>query len=165
METTYGDRLHKTLQPTLEEFYTTINRTIAQGGNIIIPSFALERAQELLYYLREGIENGQLPAYLPVFLDSPMAISATQIFQRHPECFDKETCEVFTSGQDPFMFSGLHFTQDTADSMALNNIMGGAVIIAGSGMCTGGRITHHLKHGLWNRKIPLFLSVLLRMEH
>jgi len=72
METTYGDRLHKTLEPTLEEFYTTINKTLARGGNIIIPSFALERAQELLYYLREGIENGRLPSYLPVFLDSPM---------------------------------------------------------------------------------------------
>ncbi len=152
METTYGDRLHKTLEPTLEEFYTTINETVARGGNIIIPSFALERAQELLYYLREGIENGQLPTYLPVFLDSPMAISATQIFQRHPECFDKETCETFKSGQDPFTFSGLRFTRETADSMAINNVSGGAVIIAGSGMCTGGRIKHHLKHNLWNRK-------------
>jgi metallo-beta-lactamase family protein len=151
METTYGDRLHKMLEPTLEEFYATINKTIAKGGNIIIPSFALERAQELLYYLREGIENGQLPAYLPVFLDSPMAISATEIFQRHPECFDKETCKIFKSGQDPFMFSGLHFTRETADSMAINNVAGGAVIIAGSGMCTGGRVKHHLKHSLWNR--------------
>jgi metallo-beta-lactamase family protein len=151
METTYGDRLHKTLEPTLEEFYTTISKTLARGGNIIIPSFALERAQELLYYLREGIENGRLPSYLPVFLDSPMAISATQIFQRHPECFDKETCEIFKSGQDPFMFSGLHFTRETAESMAINNVAGGAVIIAGSGMCTGGRVKHHLKHNLWNR--------------
>jgi len=88
---------------------------------------------------------------LPVFLDSPMAISATQIFQRHPECFDKETCEVFKSGLDPFMFPGLHFTRETAESMAINNIVGGAVIIAGSGMCTGGRIKHHLKHNLWGR--------------
>ena len=151
METTYGDRLHKTLEPTLEEFYTTINKTIARGGNVIIPSFALERAQELLYYLREGIENKQLPSYLPVFLDSPMAISATQIFQRHPECFDEETFETFKSGQDPFMFSGLHFTRETADSMAINNVAGGAVIIAGSGMCTGGRVKHHLKHNLWGR--------------
>ena len=151
METTYGDRLHKTLEPTLEEFYTTINTTIARGGNVIIPSFALERAQELLYYLREGIENRRLPSYLPVFLDSPMAISATQIFQRHPECFDEETCETFKSGQDPFMFSGLHFTRETADSMAINNVAGGAVIIAGSGMCTGGRVKHHLKHNLWGR--------------
>ena len=152
METTYGDRLHKTLEPTLEEFYQTISSTIAKGGNVIIPSFALERAQELLYYLREGIENGHLPPYLPVFLDSPMAISATQIFQRHPECFDKETCEVFKSGLDPFKFPGVHFTRETAESMSLNNIAGGAVIIAGSGMCTGGRIKHHLKHGLWERQ-------------
>jgi len=151
METTYGDRLHKMLEPTLEEFYETIRTTIGKGGNIIIPSFALERAQELLYYLREGIENGQLPHYLPVFLDSPMAISATQIFQRHTECFDEETCKVFTSGADPFMFSGVRFTQETAESMAINNVSGGAVIIAGSGMCTGGRIKHHLKHNLWGR--------------
>jgi len=151
METTYGDRLHKTLEPTLEEFYASINKTITKGGNILIPSFALERAQELLYYLREGIKNGLLPSYLPVFLDSPMAISATEIFQRHPECFDEETCKTLMSGQDPFMFPGVNFTRETADSMALNNISGGAVIIAGSGMCTGGRIKHHLKHGLWNR--------------
>ena len=139
------------LEPTLEEFYETIRTTISKGGNIIIPSFALERAQELLYYLREGIENGQLPHYLPVFLDSPMAISATQIFQRHPECFDEETCKVFTSGLDPFMFPGVRFTRETAESMAINNMSGGAVIIAGSGMCTGGRIKHHLKHNLWGR--------------
>lgn len=151
METTYGDRLHKTLEPTLEEFYAAINKTITRGGNVIIPSFALERAQELLYYLREGIEHGQLPSYLPVFLDSPMAISATQIFQRHPECFDQETSGIFKSGQDPFMFPGLHFTRETADSMAINNIAGGSMIIAGSGMCTGGRIKHHLKHNLWDR--------------
>jgi len=152
METTYGDRQHKHLGPTLEEFYATINSTIKKGGNIIIPSFALERAQELLYYLREGIKNKQLPDYLPVFLDSPMAISATEIFQRHSECFDEDTCKIFMSGKDPFMFPGVNFTRETADSMAINNIVGGAVIIAGSGMCTGGRIKHHLKHGLWNRK-------------
>jgi metallo-beta-lactamase family protein len=151
METTYGDRLHKALEPTLEEFYNAIRKTLAQGGNVIIPSFALERAQELLYYLREGIEQGRLPSYLPVFLDSPMAISATQIYQRHPECFDEETCATLTSGQDPFMFPGLRFTRETAESMAINNFAGGAVIIAGSGMCTGGRVKHHLKHNLWGR--------------
>ncbi|MGR9037891.1 MAG: MBL fold metallo-hydrolase, partial [Gammaproteobacteria bacterium] len=151
MESTYGDRLHKPLEPTLDEFYTSISTTLARGGNVIIPSFALERAQELLYYLREGIEHRQLPPYLPVFLDSPMAISATQIYQRHPECFDQETRATLTSGQDPFMFPGLHFSRETADSMAINNFVGGAVIIAGSGMCTGGRVKHHLKHNLWRR--------------
>ena len=101
--------------------------------------------------MREGIEKGCLPKYLPVFLDSPMAISATEIFQRHPECFDKETCITLKTGQDPFLLPGLNFTRETAESMALNNIAGGAVIIAGSGMCTGGRVTHHLKHNLWRR--------------
>jgi len=150
METTYGDRLHKSLEPTLDEFYGAIKTTILQGGNIIIPSFALERTQEILYYIREGMEKGEIPAYLPVFLDSPMAISATQIFQHHPECFDKDTYRIFNSKRDPFMFPGLKFTRETTDSIAINEVPGGHVIIAGSGMCTGGRVTHHLKHNLWN---------------
>lgn len=149
METTYGDRLHKQLEPSIEELYEAITSTLARGGNVLIPSFALERTQEILYYLREGIKNGKLPEKMQVFLDSPMAISATQIFRRHPECYDKEAMELFRSGQDPFFLPGLHFTRETAESMAINNIKGGAVIIAGSGMCTGGRIRHHLKHNLW----------------
>ena len=149
METTYGDRLHKSLQPSIDELYEAITDTFRRGGNVIIPSFALERTQEILYYLREGVEAGQLPAAMQVFLDSPMAISATEIFRRHSECYDKEACELFRNGQNPFDFSGLHFTRQTADSMALNRIRGGAVIIAGSGMCTGGRVRHHLKHNLW----------------
>ena len=151
METTYGDRKHKALQPSIEEMYDAINSTLQRGGNVIIPSFALERAQEILYYLREGIANNTLPRHMQVFLDSPMAISATEIFRRHPECYDENTCELFSTGQDPFGFSGLHFTRETAESMALNQISGGAVIIAGSGMCTGGRVRHHLKHNLWRR--------------
>jgi metallo-beta-lactamase family protein len=151
METTYGDRLHKQLQPSVEELYAAISDTFRRGGNVIIPSFALERTQEILYYLREGLETGHLPAFMQVFLDSPMAISATEIFRRHPECYDEATCEVFRSGQDPFSLPGLHFTRQAADSIALNRIGGGAVIIAGSGMCTGGRVRHHLKHSLWKR--------------
>jgi metallo-beta-lactamase family protein len=149
METTYGDRLHKQLEPSIEELYEAINKTLARGGNVLIPSFALERAQEILYYLREGVEDGKLPEKMQVFLDSPMAISATQIFRRHPECYDEEAMDIFRSGQDPFSLPGLHFTRETAESMAINNVTGGAVIIAGSGMCTGGRIRHHLKQHLW----------------
>jgi len=149
METTYGDRTHKRLQPSIEELYEAIKDTFRRGGNVIIPSFALERAQEILYYLREGIETGALPATMQVFLDSPMAISATEIFSRHSECYDEEACELFRSGKDPFSMPGLHFTRETAESMALNRVSGGAVIIAGSGMCTGGRVRHHLKHNLW----------------
>ncbi len=149
METTYGDRRHKRLKPSIEELYGAITDTFARGGNVIIPSFALERAQEVLYFLREGIEAGLLARATQVFLDSPMAISATEIFGRHPECYDAETAALFREGRDPFALPGLHLTRETAQSMALNRIGGGAVIMAGSGMCTGGRVRHHLKHNLW----------------
>jgi metallo-beta-lactamase family protein len=152
METTYGDRLHKQLQPSIEELYEVISNTIGNGGNVIIPTFALERAQEILYYLREGVENQRIPRYTNVFLDSPMAISATQIFQRHPECFDAETLFLSHNNNDPFNLPGLHFTRETAESIAINQIDGGAVIMAGSGMCTGGRIRHHLKHNIWRKQ-------------
>ncbi len=152
METTYGDRLHKQLQPSIDELYEIINETIGRGGNIIIPTFALERTQEILYYLREGVKNKSIKHFTNVFLDSPMAISATRIFERHPECFDKETLHVSQRGRDPFGLPGLHFTRETAESMAINKIVGGAIIMAGSGMCTGGRVRHHLKHNLWNKK-------------
>ncbi|MGD8619684.1 MAG: MBL fold metallo-hydrolase, partial [Gammaproteobacteria bacterium] len=148
METTYGDRPHKELQPSVEELYDAINATVKRGGNVVIPTFALERAQEILFYLNAGKEQGILPEFLQVFLDSPMAISATEIFRRHPECYDAQTAALFRSGRDPFMFNGLHFTRETAESMAINQLAGGAVIMAGSGMCTGGRVRHHLKHNL-----------------
>ena len=148
METTYGDRQHKQLQPSIEELYLAINETMQRGGNVIIPTFALERAQELLFYLHAGKTQEVLPPFLQVFLDSPMAISATEIFRRHPECYDEETAELFASGHDPFRFSGLHFSRETAESMAINQVSNGAVIMAGSGMCTGGRVRHHLKHHL-----------------
>jgi len=152
MESTYGDRLHKQLQPSIDELYAVINNTLARGGNIIIPTFALERAQEILYYLREGVQSGLIERYVNVFLDSPMAISATRIFERHRECFDAETLDLAQDGKDPFGLPGLHFTRETAESMAINRLDGGAVIMAGSGMCTGGRVRHHLKHNLWNRR-------------
>lgn len=152
METTYGDRDHKPLGPSIAEFYTAINESMARGGNVIIPTFALERAQELLYHLREGVESGELPRNLPVFLDSPMAISATEIFRHHPDCYDDQAQALFERGIDPFWFPGVHFTRETADSMALNRLAGGAVIMAGSGMCTGGRVRHHLRHNLWKRE-------------
>ena len=148
METTYGDRLHKPFQPSVEELYETINDTFKRGGNVIIPTFALERAQELLYFLHEGVEKNLLPRSTQVFLDSPMAISATEIFERHPECYEPETAELFREGRDPFHLPGLHFTRETAASIAINNIGGGAVIMAGSGMCTGGRIRHHLQNNI-----------------
>jgi metallo-beta-lactamase family protein len=152
METTYGDRLHKQLQPSIEELYDAINSTMARGGNVVIPTFALERAQEVLYYLREGIESNDIKHFANVFLDSPMAISATRIFERHPECYDSDALSVSHDGGDPFHLPGLHFTRETAESIAINQIESGAVIMAGSGMCTGGRVRHHLKHNLWRKE-------------
>jgi metallo-beta-lactamase family protein len=148
METTYGDRLHKPIGPSIEELYQAITEAFQRGGNVVIPSFALERAQELLFFLRAAVESGRLPRTMQVFLDSPMAISATQIFARHPECYQPETRALFLEGRDPFVLPGLHFTRETAESVALNRVTGGAIIIAGSGMCTGGRVRHHLRHNL-----------------
>jgi metallo-beta-lactamase family protein len=149
METTYGDRLHSAREACVEELYAAILDTIARGGNVVIPTFALERAQEILFFLNRGIAANRLPPAVQVYLDSPMAISATEIFSRHIECLKPETAALFQSGRDPFHLPGLHFTRETADSIAINKIKSGAVIMAGSGMCTGGRIRHHLKHNLW----------------
>jgi len=152
METTYGDRQHKELTPSVEELYDAITDTFKRGGNIIIPTFALERAQEILFYLREGVIQNRMPGSIQVFLDSPMAISATEIFEHHPECYEADVAELFREGRDPFHLPGLHFTRETAESIALNRLGGGAVIMAGSGMCTGGRVRHHLKHNLWRKE-------------
>ena len=149
METTYGDRLHRSLKDSVDELYVAINDTFQRGGNVIIPTFALERAQEILFYLREGVERKVLPGSIQVFLDSPMAISATEIFAHHPECFDEETTTLFNSGHDPFALRGLHMTREANESMSLNRISGGAIIMAGAGMCTGGRIRHHIRHNIW----------------
>jgi metallo-beta-lactamase family protein len=148
METTYGDRRHRSLQDSVEELYKAVAETIDRGGNVVIPTFALERAQELLFYLREAIEQGRLPASLKVFLDSPMAISATEIFDHHPECYNAQIGRFFKSGNDPFHLPGLRFTRERAESVAINSVSGGAVIMAGSGMCTGGRVRHHLRNNL-----------------
>jgi metallo-beta-lactamase family protein len=148
METTYGDRLHKQLGPSIDELYEAITETFKRGGNVIIPTFALERAQELLYYLSEGVAQGRLTKSTQVYLDSPMAISATEIFRRHPECLEPATAKLLQEGHDPFTLPGLHFTREIAESVAINGIHGGAIIMAGSGMCTGGRVRHHLQHNL-----------------
>lgn len=151
METTYGNRPHRSLPDTVEELYAAIRETMARQGNVIIPTFALERAQEILYYLHRGIRDGHIPAHTSVFLDSPMAISATEIFRRHPECFDDAFREELLRG-DPFAMPNLHFARESAESMAINRMEGGAVILAGSGMCNGGRVRHHLKHNLWRER-------------
>jgi metallo-beta-lactamase family protein len=158
MESTYGDRRHRDFDASVAELYGAINDTFARGGNVIIPTFALERTQDVLFQLREGVERGALPRHLNVFLDSPMAISATEVFWRHPECFKPEIARVLSRGFDPFFLPNLHFVREAAGSTALNNIDSGAVIMAGSGMCNGGRVRHHLKHNLWRRQSSIVFA-------
>jgi metallo-beta-lactamase family protein len=148
METTYGDRCHRTTAESVQELVAVIAATVARGGNVVIPSFALERTQEILYWLRAAVVSGALPPQLPVFVDSPMAVSATAVYRAHPECYDAEAAALIASGQDLFGFAGLRLVRATPDSIAINRISGGAVIMAGSGMCTGGRVRHHLLHNL-----------------
>ena len=142
-ESTYGDRLHGDGDKLAEELAEVINSTIKAGGNIVVPSFALERAQEVLYYMSGLLSEGRIP-HMMVFIDSPMAVSVTEVFERHLELFDKEAQDIIKSGKSPFDFPGLTRVRTTDESKAINNIAGSIMIIAGAGMCSGGRIKHHL---------------------
>jgi metallo-beta-lactamase family protein len=148
MESTYGDRLHRPMPASVAEFYGAVSTAMMSGGKVLIPTFALDRAQEILFFLRQGIEDNKLPPALPIFLDSPMAVSATEIYRHHPEAYNATCADFFAKGKDPFQSPGLTLVRDRLDSMKINDLKGGAVIMAGSGMCTGGRILHHLRHHL-----------------
>ncbi len=149
MESTYGGRDHRPFDDSVEEFRKILVETLERGGNVIIPSFALERSQELLYVLYGFYRAGDLPPRCQIFLDSPLAIDATRIFTKHGDCFDEEALALAADGGNPFHFPSLNYTRHTDDSKAINNHASGAIIIAGSGMCTGGRVLHHLKHNIW----------------
>jgi len=143
VESTYGDRLHESQETIGDELAKVINSTVEAAGNILIPSFALERSQEVLYYLNELLIKDRIP-HLMVFVDSPMAVSVTEVFEHYPELFDKEMMELIRQGKSPFDFPGLTMVRTVDQSKAINYITGAVMIIAGSGMCTGGRIKYHL---------------------
>jgi len=153
IESTYGDRNHKGFEESKEELLDAIRYAIGKGGNVIIPSYALERAQEILYVLREFYEQGRLPK-CEIFLDSPLAISITKLFTSHPEFYDRETYRVFLE-RNPFELPNLHYTKEVEESKAINSISSGAIIIAGSGMLNGGRVLHHLKYNLWREECAI----------
>ncbi len=144
MESTYGDREHADDRAIPDQLAKVINEAHRKGGNVIIPSFAVERSQELMYYLSELLEQKRIPPTL-VLVDSPMAVRVTDVFRRHPELFDEETVERLNSGSHPCDFPSLQLIRSVEQSKAINSIRGTVIIIAGSGMCTGGRIKHHLK--------------------
>lgn len=150
IESTYGDRAHKSIEDTLAEFRSAVEAIIPNGGNLMIPSFALERSQEVLYALFQLWQQKNLPR-CRIFLDSPLAIATTRVFSRYEDYFDAAGRAVFAGKPNPFDFTPLRFTQSTDESKAINKTSKGNIIIAGSGMCTGGRIIHHLRHNLWHR--------------
>ena len=148
IESTYGDRLHEKVTKRDELLLKYAKETYQKGGRLLIPSFAVERTQELLYAFNKLIKAGKFPKER-IFLDSPLAIKATEVFKKHKDLFDKEAMSKYPN---PFSFKNLVYTASTADSIKLNTIKEPCIIIAGSGMCNAGRIKHHLKHGLWNSK-------------
>ncbi|MEW5827001.1 MAG: MBL fold metallo-hydrolase [Candidatus Bipolaricaulota bacterium] len=148
VESTYGNRLHRSLDETVNELRQAVEVVISEGGNLIIPSFALERTQEVLYELFSLWERQELPR-CEIVVDSPLAASTTRVFARFPDYFDPEGQAVFARHPHPFDFPPLWITQTVDESRRLNELPGGHVILAGSGMCTGGRVVHHLRHNLW----------------
>jgi len=147
IESTYGDRIHDEPEDITKKIAEVINSTKKAGGNIIVPSFALERSQEVLYYINELLLADEIP-HLMVFLDSPMAARITKVFQKHRELYDKEMVELVQNNESPFNFPGLKITGTSQESKAINHIKGTIMVIAGSGMCTGGRIKHHLVNNI-----------------
>ncbi|MHC4756580.1 MAG: MBL fold metallo-hydrolase RNA specificity domain-containing protein [Planctomycetota bacterium] len=143
IESTYGDRVHQDQIDIKQQIADVINEAFKTGGKIIVPSFALERSQELLYYINELLIEEKIPP-LKVYLDSPMANKITEVFKKHAEMFDQDMKEHVRNHESPFAFKGFEMVASTAESKALNEKSGTFMIIAGSGMCTGGRIKHHL---------------------
>lgn len=149
LESTYGDRDHKNVETSRDELAEAIATAYHAGEKVVIPAFAVERTQEVLYCLRLLHKANRLPKDMPIYVDSPLAIKATKIFRKYPEYLDEETNELLKAGEDPLDLPMLRFTQGVNESQAINTTLGPAVVIAASGMCNAGRIKHHLKHNLW----------------
>lgn len=156
MESTYGDRDHKPLQDTIDEATDIIREALHTKGKILVPSFAIGRTQDILYFIEQAFRKGGLPRF-PIYIDSPMAIEATRIYMSHPELFDEEMIEFMSSAERQLDKGYIRPTPSAEESMALNNIQGPCMIIAGSGMCNAGRIKHHLRHNLWKPETSVLI--------
>jgi metallo-beta-lactamase family protein len=148
LESTYGDRLHKSREETVHELLKIILEAISHQAKVVIPAFAVERTQNLIYTISELIRKDLIPP-IPVYIDSPLAISATEIFKKNPDCFDEETKGLLSGGEDPLALPEIKYTRTTEESKAINEDPRSGIIISASGMCDSGRIQHHLKHHLW----------------
>ncbi len=149
LESTYGDRNHNASVSATDELAEAIQYSYSRGEKVIIPAFAVERTQELLYCLHQLAKEGRLPADMPIYVDSPLAIRATQVFSQHSDLFDDDAKALLAKGEDPFALPNLHFSMAVEESRALNEGVGSAIIVSASGMCNAGRIRHHLRHNLW----------------
>jgi len=157
LESTYGDREHRSWDETLAELGEVFHEARRGEGNILIPAFAVGRSQELIYFMkRYGKEWGI--DHWTIFLDSPMAIEATEVYARHWKLFNSETVQRRKNDDDTFNMPNLHFCRSAAQSMAINRVRAGAIVIAGSGMCDGGRIRHHFKHNLWREQCHVIFA-------
>jgi len=154
MESTYGGREHDAPPGVDSHFAEIIRQAVRRGGKILIPAFAVERTQQLLYVLNDLFERGEIPE-IPVYVDSPLAVSATEIYRLHPECFNKEVYDSLFEKQNPFGFENLTLIRSVMGSKALNQVIGVAIIISASGMCEAGRILHHLKHNIGDPKATI----------
>jgi len=154
VESTYGDRLHPEVKDREKEFIRIINESYKKGGKLMIPSFTVERAQELLYCIGKFKKKGLIPN-MEVYLDSPMAMKATEVFSRHPEYYNERIAKGLEENENPFDFPGLIYTKTTNESKALNFINKPCIIIAGNGMCSAGRIKHHIRNSISNEKNTL----------
>lgn len=156
MESTYGDRLHRPWQDTWNEMGTIFKQAKSAQGNILIPSFTVGRTQELLYAFSQHFDEWGLGDW-QIFLDSPMAIEATRIYERHSRIYDQQACNWYRQNPHAFQLPNLTLSDSNDDSMRINEIVSGAIIIAGSGMCNGGRIKHHLKHNIWRENAHVMI--------
>jgi metallo-beta-lactamase family protein len=149
VESTYGNRDHKDDKDSLDELAEAVAYSYARGEKVIIPAFAVERTQEMIYCLHLLAKDGRLPADMPVYLDSPLAIQATEIFRKSRKYLDRDFRALLAGGEDPLSLPQLRYTLTTQESMAINTTQGAAVVISASGMADAGRIKHHLRHNLW----------------
>lgn len=154
LETTYGNKIHENFEANLNQLVDIIKNTFKRGGNVIIPSFAVGRTQEVVYALNHFVENDILKN-IRVFVDSPLATESTRIFNKYDKYFSKEVVDLIDSGDNPFQFEGLTFTKAPEESVKINKIQSNAVVISASGMCEAGRIKHHLKHNLWRKECSI----------
>src|SRR5579863_584750 len=157
MESTYGDRFHKKIEHVAEKLAEVVNRTAGRGGRIIVPSFAVGRAQQLVLLLHQLMDAHKIPS-IPIFVDSPLAINATEVFRKHPGCWNQEARQFLMSGEDPFGFYRLKYVREASESKALNDLRGPFVVISASGMCEGGRILHHLRNNIEDPRNTILMT-------